>query len=187
MTGRDPAHMETDEKSASMLERLLVLDSRWTAALRVADKPGFLRGFFSVLAHSGDSWFWLVGLILAVWLGSGQWRSLALAMIAGVLVTAVLVFLIKFIVRRERPKGEWGNIYRRTDPHSFPSGHAARAAMLAMLALSFGPPWLGAFLVVWALLVALARVAMGVHYLSDVAAGVVLGGLWGILEGWWLG
>jgi membrane-associated phospholipid phosphatase len=37
--------------------------------------------------------------------------------------------------------------------------------MLAVLALGIGPVWLGALLLVWAPLVALARVAMGVHYL----------------------
>ena len=36
-------------------------------------------------------------------------------------------------------------------------------------------PWLAAVLWVWAPLVALARVALGVHYLSDVIAGAILG------------
>lgn len=47
--------------------------------------------------------------------------------------------------------------------------------MLATLAFAFGPIWLGVAFVVWALLVSLARVWMGVHYLSDVLAGIVLG------------
>jgi undecaprenyl-diphosphatase len=86
-----------------------------------------------------------------------------------------VVLAIKFLVRRERPQGEWGGIYRNTDPHSFPSGHAARSFLIAIIASAFGPAWLAALLWVWAPLVALARVAMGVHYLSDVVAGAVLG------------
>lgn len=88
---------------------------------------------------------------------------------------AVLVLVIKFIIRRERPQGEWGAIYRNTDPHSFPSGHAARAAMLAVMAWGLGPAWFGWTVVLWVPLVSLARVATGVHYLSDILAGLALG------------
>jgi undecaprenyl-diphosphatase len=47
--------------------------------------------------------------------------------------------------------------------------------MLAVVVLGLGPMWLGLLLLVWAPLVGLARVAMGVHYLSDVLAGMFLG------------
>ena len=98
-----------------------------------------------------------------------------------ILATAVLVLVVKFSVRRRRPEGEWGAVYRKTDPHSFPSGHAARAVLLAVLALGTGPAWLGVLLAIWAPLVILARVAMGVHSLSDVIAGALFGALTGIL------
>jgi len=85
------------------------------------------------------------------------------------------VMSIKFVVRRRRPEGEWGGIYRATDPHSFPSGHAARAFLIAVLVIGLGPAWLAVTLCIWAPLVSLARVAMGVHYVSDVVAGALLG------------
>lgn len=47
--------------------------------------------------------------------------------------------------------------------------------MLATLMLLLGQGWLGVILVVWSLMVCLARVGMGVHYVSDVAAGILLG------------
>ena len=53
--------------------------------------------------------------------------------------------------------------------------------MLAVVVLGLGPQWLGVLLLVWAPLVGLARVAMGVHYLSDVLAGMVLGLAIGVL------
>ncbi len=52
--------------------------------------------------------------------------------------------------------------------------------MLAVIMLGLGPVWLGLLLLIWAPLVGLARVAMGVHYLSDVLAGMILGLLIGI-------
>jgi len=156
-------------------EDLLELDRRLTVRIRVAERPGLLRRLAALLAHSGDSWFWLLGLGLLWWRGSDFWRGWAVALVIGIAVTAAVVMATKLLVRRRRPEGEWGRFYRETDPHSFPSGHAARAFMLAVLALDLGPGWLAAVLWVWAPLVALARAAMGVHYLSDVLAGVLLG------------
>ena len=100
------------------------------------------------------------------------------------IITAGLVFGIKLAVRRRRPAGEWGAFYRRTDPHSFPSGHAARMAMLAAAGFTLGHPWFGLALTVWAPLVSLARVAMGVHYVSDVIGGLLIGVVAGCAMGW---
>ena len=164
-----------------MIQRLLELDAYRTRQLTIAEQPGSLRTLAIFFAHSGDSWFWLLGLALLWWLGADPWKRRALILGSGVLITAALVLAIKFTVRRRRPEGEWGQIYRSTDPHSFPSGHAARAVMLAVVALGLGPAWFGLLLLLWAPLVPLARVAMGVHYLSDVLAGALLGLFMGLI------
>ncbi|MCU0488768.1 MAG: phosphatase PAP2 family protein [Anaerolineales bacterium] len=165
----------------SLLQKLLQLDWKYSKKLKVAEKPGLLRNIARFLAHSGDSWYWLLGLAIVFLSGDNNWKQLAGFMAAGIFITALAVFAIKFSVRRQRPAGEWGAIYRKTDPHSFPSGHAARAAMLAVVALGIGPAWLGWILAAWAPLVILARVMMGVHYLSDVLVGAVLGVATGLL------
>ena len=158
-------------------ERWLEADRRYSSRLRFTDRPRWrpLRRLAILLAHSGDSWYWGAGLALAWWLGGTETRLLVVRLVVAILVLAIIVFAVKRRVRRARPEGDWGALYRRTDPNSFPSGHAARMAMLAVLAWGLGPAWLGWLLLVWAPLVALARVAMGVHYLSDVAAGAAIG------------
>lgn len=153
----------------------LALDERLSRKLRIAEKPGLLRTLAAFLAHSGDSWFWLLGLAGLWLLGDEAWKQRALILAVSILVTAVLVMAVKFTIRRKRPEGEWGGMYRATDPHSFPSGHAARAFLLAVLGVGLGPGWFGLLLALWAPLVSLARVAMGVHYLSDVLAGMLVG------------
>jgi undecaprenyl-diphosphatase len=160
--------------------QLLDFDAQYSTRLRIAENPGVLRTIAMVFAHSGDSWFWVLALLLVGFTATPFWQQRALWMGISVIVTALLVLTIKFSVKRRRPEGEWGGIYRSTDPHSFPSGHATRSFMLATLAVGFGPAWLAAILVIWAPLVGLARVAMGVHYLSDVIVGAFLG----ILMGW---
>ena len=164
-----------------MLRRIQELDDHFAGASQTSKQPSFIRALAVVLAHSGDSWFWLIGLGLLWWLGAEEWKQLALVMIIGIVITAVVVLVIKFTVRRRRPEGEWGQIYRSTDPHSFPSGHAARSTMLAVVALGLGPLWLGLALLVWAPLVGLARIILGVHYPSDILAGMSLGLILGVL------
>jgi undecaprenyl-diphosphatase len=157
------------------LDSILDLDARLSSQMRVAEKPGALRAIAVFFAHSGDSWFWAIGLF-AVWIsGDSFWKQWAILEFAGISLLVVLVLVIKFSIRRKRPEGEWGQIYRFTDPHSFPSGHAARAFLIATIATGLGPAWLAIVLWIWAPLVALARVAMGLHYLSDIVAGALLG------------
>ncbi|MCS6909194.1 MAG: phosphatase PAP2 family protein [Anaerolineales bacterium] len=166
-----------------MIRALLEADARLSEKLGVAEKPGLLRNLAAFLAHSGDSWFWGFGLVLVWLLGEAGWKYRAVVLFVAIAVTAIIVQTLKWTVRRRRPPGEWGAIYRNADPHSFPSGHAARAIMLAVLGLALGPAWFALILCVWGPLVALARVAMGVHYVSDVAAGALLGVLFGLFFG----
>jgi len=168
-----------------LLKRSLELDRDGSYALRVAEKPGTLRSIAMFFAHSGDSWFWGLGMIILWELGSTLWQQWAVVELFWISVLAALVITLKFSIRRKRPAGDWGAIYRNTDPHSFPSGHAARAFLIAVLGTLLGPTWLAVLLWIWAPLVSLARVAMGVHYISDVIAGALVGILVALL-GWQL-
>ncbi len=168
--------------TGAWLRPLLEWDARVSERLRLAQKPGPLRRLAIFLAHSGDSWFWGIGLVIVWALGDPGWKYRAVVIFGAIGALAVVVQTLKWTVRRQRPPGEWGAIYRTADPHSFPSGHAARALMLAVLGAALGPTGFALLLVVWGPLVALARVVMGVHYVSDIAAGAVLG----LLFGWGL-
>ena len=120
------------------LKSILEFDARLSDKLRVAEKPGTLRNLAVFFAHSGDSWFWGAGLVVLWWLGNSFWKQWAIVELVGISVLAAIVMSLKFIIRRRRPEGEWGGIYRNTDPHSFPSGHAARAFLIAVMASGLG-------------------------------------------------
>jgi membrane-associated phospholipid phosphatase len=163
-----------------MLETLVNLDKVYTARIKASSQETLEWKVGAFFAHSGDSWFWLAGLGL-IWLFSQpEWHRRAAILAVSIVIQAVFVLSIKFTIRRARPAGEWGAIYRKTDPHSFPSGHATRAFMLAFMALALGPVWFGIIVLIWAPMVSLARVYVGLHYLSDVVAGAFLG----IIIGW---
>ena len=46
------------------MNSILELDARLSNHMRVAEKPGALRAIAVFFAHSGDSWFWALGLIV---------------------------------------------------------------------------------------------------------------------------
>jgi membrane-associated phospholipid phosphatase len=157
-----------------MIRKVLELDNQLTNRMRLDTGPSFWWKVVGFLAHSGDSWFWMIGLVI-IWLFIDIWRANAAFLILAILAQVVLVMGIKFTVRRSRPPGDWGTIYRNTDPHSFPSGHAARAFMLALIAVSMGPLLLAVAMVLWAFGVSFSRIFTGMHYLSDVLAGMIIG------------
>ena len=158
-----------------MLKKILETDAQLSARMRSPIQQGFLRSLAIFFAHSGDSWFLVAGLSLFWIFSHDSAHTLSAQFIFAIVFQAVLVLVIKFTIRRSRPEGDWGTIYRSTDPHSFPSGHAARAAMLAVLAAQWVFPAAGILLALWALLVGLARVSLGVHYLVDVIGGWLIG------------
>lgn len=158
-----------------MLEKILKVDHKLSLKLRLPENAKIPRAIAIFLAHSGDSWFWLAGLLLVWLLRRDAWHTRAAFLAAGILILAALVLAIKFLVRRQRPEGEWGAIYRNTDPHSFPSGHAARAVLLAGLCCAMRIQPLAWLIALWVPLMSLARVSMGVHYLVDILAGWLLG------------
>lgn len=119
-----------------------------------------------------------IALLAAAWLlGDATWKVRALVTFAGLALVEIVVIGIKWVVRRRRPVGTDGMIYRRTDPYSFPSGHAARAVLLSLLALRMGPVPVFIAIVAWSPFMAISRIAIGIHYVLDVVGGALLGGL----------
>ena len=130
------------------------------------------------LAHLGDGGLVFTALGVAYLIGwVFDWPALQANMrllLITLLVTAAVVFIIKYTLRRERPRDPSGFVTIRYDKYSFPSGHSARMSCLAVTVLYFSLP-VGLLLLLLALLVAAARVLVTVHYLSDVIAGLVIG------------
>ncbi len=130
------------------------------------------------VAHLGDGPFVMATLAvvyLAGWAGgdASLCRMVGLSLLVVVAVAAV-VTAIKFSVRRQRPRPPGEFVTLAYDAYSFPSGHSARLAALAV-SVGFFFPGLAWLLILVALLVALARVAVGIHYVGDIVVGLGLG------------
>src|SRR5260370_22040151 len=105
--------------------------------------------------------------------------AVALAMLT---VMSGVVASVKALTNRVRPCNAiaWAHALPIDVPRgcSFPSGHAAGSFAFAFFVLALQRR-AGAILIGIAALVALSRVALGVHYPSDVLAGAILGAAFG--------
>ncbi|MGL5758973.1 phosphatase PAP2 family protein [Plesiomonas sp.] len=82
-------------------------------------------------------------------------------------------WLLKNSIRRNRPLNLPCFIVP-SDRYSLPSGHTAAAFLMTGLVAAYYPFWLPIALS-WALLIGLSRVLLGVHFLTDIIAGALLG------------
>ncbi len=149
------------------------LDHRWFVSL------------MRLLSDSGTTTAWLVIFVPVVaWLLWRRSPRRALFVVSTVVLSSVLNNLVKVAVHRTRPV--LANPVASAGGASFPSGHAQAALVgYGVLVLICGPllrrPWRRLLFVVAAVMVlaiGLSRVALGVHYVSDVLAGYVLGAAW---------
>lgn len=93
-------------------------------------------------------------------------------------VSFVLLSIFRKIINRPRPYEAFEIspvIKKDTKGHSFPSRHVFSATMIALTFLLHSPFFiLGMVFLLLSLLLAVVRVVSGVHYISDVVAGIVV-------------
>jgi undecaprenyl-diphosphatase len=118
--------------------------------------------------------------LIVVLISKDHWKDKIYFLIVTALSTLIARFgvteLIRYFYHRPRPFLVEQPIHQLlTDPSwSFPSGHATFFFALATIVYLHNRKW-GAFFLIAAVIVSLGRVAAGVHDLSDIAGGAVVG------------
>ena len=137
---------------------------------------------FRAVSWLGNGIFWY-SLMLALLLQHGVQAAQSVLHMALVGAVGTLVYkLLKRGTLRPRPYQALGAVSAGTgvlDSFSFPSGHTLHAISFTLLLAGYFPE-LTSPLAVFALLIALSRVTLGLHYPTDVAAGAVVGGALGM-------
>ncbi len=162
------------------------LDKKISEVFVNATRRSRLLTFFASIGASHVIWLVLGMAYATSWYHSGadtgpeKVRALTVFLVLAWLLTLILEYLF----RRHRPfeHGPKPLIEMLLKTPSFPSGHATISFAIAS-AMYFVDATLFSWYVAAAVFISLSRVAVGVHYLSDVIAGAVVGTLvpWGLM------
>lgn len=162
--------------------RIMLRINRWHA-------PLWIRKWMLLATRGGDGWLWsAIGFVILLFGGVRRVEALEAAFVS--LGAAQLsFFVLKRLIGRERPCATqthcWSSLLP-PDRFSFPSGHTMTAFAITF-ALGLYYPALLAGLIFCALSVAASRVILGLHYLSDVLAGMAIGIAIGVCAFAWAG
>ena len=154
--------------------RLMRRVNRWTP-------PRWMRLWMVAATRGGDGWLWYaMGAVVLLEGGPARFRAVLAAVLA-VAVGIALFLQLKRACHRRRPCALephcWATLLP-PDQFSFPSGHTITAFSVAVSLSIFYPPLLIGLLFC-AVSVALSRILLGMHFLSDVLAGAAIGSILG--------
>lgn len=120
----------------------------------------------------GPMWMLVIGLVIVGTFLLLRWKLAALMVAAAMVTSVILASPLSFLVAKTRPEGSLAE----SVPTSFPSGHTAMAATLAVIFGFMVRHWIAWVLgVVWVVLMAWGRTYLQAHWLTDVIAGACLG------------
>lgn len=173
-------------------EPLLNLDQSVIGRLSpLAAKHSSSVSFFNAVSTVfGPTVFRLAAVLLIVLMViRRQPLARAIFLAVGLLFGGLVLQLVKIITHRPRPEGAAISAFSS----SFPSGHAFDITLGTLSLILIASPWLAgrwrwfclAIAVLLIALVCFARLALDVHHLSDVVAGVGLGLAW-MVAAWWI-
>ncbi|MGV8884546.1 MAG: phosphatase PAP2 family protein [Microbacteriaceae bacterium] len=148
-------------------------DTKWMTEI-VEDRVPVLEVGARAMDFLGGGWFGIfvvpIGIILIFLALKRRWASLYF--LVATIVSAGLVQILKTLIDRPRPE----DILIAVDAGSFPSGHTANAATLAVaLTLLLWRWWVAAAGAVYVVLMMVSRTYLGAHWVSDTVGGLVLG------------
>jgi len=143
---------------------------RWPA-------PRWIRVWMLCATRGGDGWLWYaMGLVILLFGGTDRFAAVAAAGLAAGLGIAAFL-LLKRSTGRQRPCAIEPHCWAKLlppDQFSFPSGHTITAFAVALSLSTFYPSLLIGLLFC-AGSIALSRILLGMHFLSDVLAGAAIG------------
>lgn len=168
------------------------LDDSFDRLLEPARHRRPIQGFFSLLSRAGE--FSLVWHTIAWIRAIGSIDRAKEAVLFSILLGVESLIVnqgLKRLFRRQRPTTGGDERFNVRTPvtSSFPSGHASSAffaaTVLTQILLDAGSVWLPWSIALYALavLVALSRVMVRLHHLSDIVGGAVVGVALGVLAG----
>lgn len=160
------------------MEQLLQLDANILLFIQEYLRVDWMTPFWKFVTFLGDvGWFWIALSVLL--LIPKKTRKLGIAcLISLVIGTIITNVVLKNLVARTRPYEVVQGLHLLINPQSdfsFPSGHSCASFAVAMVLCRNASKVWGRLAVVLASFIAFSRLYVGVHYPSDVIAGILIG------------
>lgn len=174
---------DTEYLKASFGEQIHNWHATEVEWLRVLNqsRPTQLDSFFQFISDSVSYLSWGLPIILIIIAliqkqRFGQIKSVYVLL--SVTLASLLSFILKHIIDRVRPFEAYDFLEKLSagGSPSFPSGHTTEAFALSVGLILAYPKWYVIVpAILWAILAGYSRMSLGVHYPSDVLAGILLG------------
>lgn len=170
-----------------ILEWIQKIDAQILLFIQQYIRQDMMNWFWKGVTFLGDGgWFWIV-LGVALLIPKKTRRSGFAALLALLIGSAVTNLVLKTAVARIRPYDAVEGLFplvRKLKDYSFPSGHTCASFSCAVVYYKMYPDIKGKGAMALAVLIALSRLYVGVHYPTDVLAGAIVGWVSAVLVLW---
>lgn len=137
----------------------------------------YLDSIMSRATNLGGAVFSSLLVLVLILIGSSNVRIMGVEAFFALTLSQIMVHSLKRILSRERPYKiiEQLNTFGiNLKDYSFPSGHTTASFSIATT-IALNMPRLSIIVFTIAIIVGISRIYLGVHYPTDVAAGILLG------------
>lgn len=166
-----------------MLEKLMELDGEILLWIQDNLRADFLNPLVKGITYLGNGGILMIAACLILMIIPKTRRLGAVCALSLALEFIICNLLLKTTIARTRPYETVDGLTRiigKQSDYSFPSGHSGASFAVASVIFREAPKRIGIPILILAFLIALSRLYVGVHFPTDVIAGIILGTLTGI-------